>query len=56
MSAEARILLSRDHLEALRRNRAVLAEKIKESREVIRNSEAQMQRLDEILANAGQKP
>jgi len=43
-------------IDALRRDRAVLVEKIKESQETIERSQALLKRMDEILAKAGEKP
>jgi hypothetical protein len=43
-------------IDALRRDRAVLVEKIKESQETIKRSQALLKRMDDILAKAGEKP
>jgi hypothetical protein len=61
-SSAAGPLLSAAHatnalqIDALRRDRAILIEKIKEIQETIERSQALLKRIDEIFAKAGAKP
>jgi hypothetical protein len=49
-------LATKLQIDALRRDRAMLVEKIKESQETIERLQALLKRIDEIFAKAGERP
>ena len=56
MRDKTTIQSARDHLDAIMRDRAFLADQIKQSQETIATSQELIRRLDEVLAKYGVKP